>query len=470
MFKRVPGWSKIRPAFYEIPIFYALLLLINRQFLPDSPGFIEVEPHPYWLGILIFGFRYGIAAGLSAGVISSLLYFYFSWFYIERYLFYDASFYALPSWFIIIGTLIGIGVYKYQERISRLTQEKEMLMRNETPLRDEIKTLQEINRGLEKKVVTQMTSLVTLYQGAQQLETPNLESLYPAILQFIARTLEAEEASIYLRASDGWQLKESYGWKEYQQRSKWLKGSEGIIGMAGAKNKIVSVRDFIHKGVTPRELPELVGDCIVAGPLRMGEKGEIIGVLAIQKMPFLKFNSATINLLSFLLSWASRSIEHAHYIKDLKTKDILDPQYGVYATRYFMSRATEEVSRSQTYYLPLSFGLVRIHNMESCAPEQKEKLLLIVGQLLKDSCRDIDVVARYDEAVPFAIIFMTASRNQAVEMKHKILNTFAKLEFKFAQATPHLNIGISSFSPQNKHLDSLLMEARNDLEQEKKCG
>ncbi len=94
------------PFVLEIPIFYALFVALNYFFAPDSPAFFGLDPHPYWLGILLFAFRYGVGAGFLAGFFSAALYLAGVWHFAERYLFDDVTFYILPTFFILCGSLI----------------------------------------------------------------------------------------------------------------------------------------------------------------------------------------------------------------------------------------------------------------------------------------------------------------------------------------------------------------------------
>ena len=40
---------------------------------------------------------------------------------------------------------------------------------------------------------------------------------------------------------------------------------EGIAGLAGSKNKILTIRDFVGRTKTTEEAPQLLGDCLAAG-------------------------------------------------------------------------------------------------------------------------------------------------------------------------------------------------------------
>lgn len=445
---------------YEIPIFYLLLHVINRLFAPTLPAFIGVEPHPYWLGIFLFGFRYGMGAGLFSGIVSSLIYLTFAWRYLDRYVFEDLSFYSLPVFFIVIGLLIGLGIRWYRNTISDLRSEKENLLGNLHSLKEEVKTVMDVNRELEKRVVTRMTTLSTLYEGARRLDSDNMEDLYPSLLDFVVKTLDVEEAAIYHKTEQGWEVSETYGWDKKSQHPKKLGMMDGITGMAGSRNRIMSVRDFLAPYKTSLDLREAPTDALLSGPLRRGVQGETLAVLSVQKMPLFSFNSAALNLFSFLLEWASRSIERTLYIAELKSQKTIDPELEVYSYHHFRTRAEEEIIRSKIYNLPLSVGLVGIDGLDSLPASQRSNTLLVIGQLLRLSSREIDVVARYPERkIPFAALWMMMNQQQAQDLKKRIMDNFSKLCLDI-----DLHLGISSLGSEQKDFGTLMMEARRHLE------
>lgn len=447
---------------YEIPLFYLILCGVNLLFASDVPAFIGIDPSPFWIGILLFGIRYGVMAGLLAGFLSALLYLAGAWFFLERYLFEEIDFYVLPSFFLLMGAMMGSLSGRYRQQISHLSEKAANLETRKDQLKKESRVLSEINRGLEKRIVTQTGTLVTLYEGAKRLEKTDLEELYPSILDFIAKTLGAEEASLYLKKEGGWELAHQLGWKDFQRRPRLLKWDEGITGLAGFSNKMVTIRDFLAADKIKDPSPRLLGDALMAGPLRRGEPGEVHGVIAIQKMPLLSLNSATMNLFQFLLDWASRSVGHAFYLKQLKEEEILDPEYGVYSARYFFSRGHQEFLRSKTYYLPLSLGIIHAAGFSGLDIVKKKRWLSAISQLLKESVRPMDVVARFEKEeseYPFAILWITASETQGREMREKILQNYAKLGLKEVS----LEICLSTFSPKLKNFEEFLQGGQSHV-------
>src|SRR5690606_4007319 len=115
---------------------------------------------------------------------------------------------------------------------------------------------------------------------------------------------------IYIKQDDAFVLKETFGWNEENSGKRQFAFGQGIAGQAAARSKVLTVRDFLTEGENDKALAHQ--DCLMAGPLQVGEKGETVGILCVQKVPFLNFNTASINLFSFLLNWANRSIGRAY--------------------------------------------------------------------------------------------------------------------------------------------------------------
>lgn len=444
----------------EIVVFYAAMAAVNLFVFPDYPGFIGIDPHPYWLGILLFGFRYGVWAGFLSGVISAAFYLGLAWAGVEPYLLEELKFYLLPSLFIIVGVMVGVGNHRYLQRIIDLGRQVAGLEGQVAQQANEVKTLQNINAGLEKRIVTRMQTLVTLYEGARSLSVTDLDSLYKSILNFIAKTLGAEEAALYLHTGDGWQLKDSFGWKEYTQHPIHLQPGEGITGLSGLKGKILTVRDFVDKDAPT----DFLADCVMAGPIRGRKEGEVLAVLSIQDIPFLQFNSSTVNLMNFLMEWASRAVQHAMDVAIMQENEIWDPQYQVFSMKYFQSRAHQEWIRSRTYYLPLSVGMVKVRGLADLPDTAAAKVLSILAEVLKKSCREMDVVAHAaDPECPFAFLLITSSAAQSEEVRQQIN---ARLdEINIPQMDPlyanlDIQVGMSHFSPQVKDLDAMVHQAQ----------
>lgn len=389
--------KRSRAFWYEAPIFIAAVWGIGRMVWPLAPAFLGVEPHPFWIAIVVVGVRYGILAGAYTGICAALCYIVAIFFSVERYQLEDSAFYVLPGVFLIGGLGLGFAT----ERLRVLLAVKQIQHHHDAQrideLREALHTEQDIVRGLEQRIVSKMATLVTLYEGARTLETVELDALYPAITQFLAHALEADEVALYLKVDGGWKLCSSVGWPEYAQRPTTLEPRQGIVGLAGSENRVLSVRDLLANAETG-QWPTLLGDAIFAGPIRCGESGDVVGVVGIQRMPLLQFHGATVNLFTFLLTWASRAVERATYVGRLRASEVIDPTLGIYTARYFERRVQQEFARAQQFRAPLFLCTARLLDTASLPSTTRERAERLLVATLKYSLDDLDVVAHFPGA------------------------------------------------------------------------
>ncbi len=442
---------------YEIPLFFLLILGVNRVLASAIPGFIGVDPHPFWIAVLLFGMRYGVAAGLASGITATTLYLGIARYSLEPYLLEDLRFYVLPSCFILFGVLTGVVSSIYRQKLTESEDDNQKIKSELKQFEEEVKTLKEINLGLEKKIVSRMSTLVTLYEGARRLDSRDPEEFWKEFLNFATKTLGADQSALYLSENRQWVLKYYWGWESFEKHPTTLHQTEGLIGMAGSQNKVISVRDFFEG--QEKVQPDLLGDALMAGPIRCGENGPVVAVLSIQKMPFLSFNSATINLFSFLLIWASRALGQLEETAKLRELDIIDPGYRIYSKRYFMMRGEEEYLRSKTYYLPLSVGVVFIPNLKLLSSAQKRDKLTVIAELLKSQIRTMDVLAAYDEGsdIPFSFLLMASSPHQSEEVRDKMMDLIHRVGL--GNGSDKVEIKLSHFNPGIQSWEELLTKA-----------
>lgn len=461
---------KRHAVWYEIPSFYLCLCAFNFLLAPENPGFVGVSPHPYWLGILLFAFRYGLFAGLVSGILSTTLYFAAIWFFGSRYVFQDEidlSFYILPSLFVVIGTTMGGGVQRQLSQIKKLRKDLQLADEGNANLGKNIDSLKLINAELEKRVATNMTTVVTLYQGAQKLESTDKEAIYPAIVEFFSKTIGATKASLYLEDSinEGWRMHCSYGWASETEWPIFVKFHEGILGQAAESGRIFSLKDYWGKDLSKLNFDsegtnnfDISNHCVLTVPLRLQKNGKVIGLYVVHTIPLLNLNSATLNLLTFLSQWANQSLSRAARFEDLEDQEILDRRLGVYSFNFFKTRLEEEFTKSATYYLPLTIGFLHVETKTQVNTEQKELLLLSLAEALKHSTRPIDIVAKNtDPTVPFCCLFSTLKEEQ---VRESIIPKFNQiLENLNLTASIQVHFKLSSFSPKTKSHEELIERA-----------
>ncbi len=443
---------------YEIPLFYGLLFLAQRTFWPENPGFRDVNPSPFWLGLLLFGLRYGMFAGLLSGVASGALLALAARLAGEGYRLGDGEFWFLPGLFVILGACIGGSADSFLHRIASLKSRIGELTDQARGLLRQLQMQQKAMRAVEQQVVSQMSSLVTLYHGSRELGTLEREQLLIGILDFFTRALAATKTGLYVPEGERWVLREQRGWLEADTYPRSVEPGQGLVGRAGAEHRVVSLKEFFT-GAEAGELQEGRGsDALMAAPLRSPD-GKPVAVFAVQSMPFLRFNSASVNLLTLLADWGDEALAKCVHFEELTAKSIMDEEFSVYSRQYFLARTKQEFARSKRHSLPFSLLLAAPAGLDSIPMARRVAYLRALSRLLRDSVREIDIVTKTPfPEVPFAVLAMTATREQAGVIKARILERSAGLELP-----GDLRLGIGSFDPDMKAEDALIEQARHGI-------
>lgn len=443
---------------YETPVFYLLLALVQRLAFPDHPGFIDVNPSPFWLGLLVFGLRYGLAPGLVAGVISSGLLALGYWQGGQSYRLEDTEFLVRAMLFIVVGAAVGGVASGFRHHLATLRANIADQLDRVRGLQGQILAQQKALRAVEQQVVSQMSSVVTLYHGSRELGTTDREIIFNGILEFFSRALQADRASLYIPSEGGWTLRGQKGWPAADTYPTSVGVGQGLVGKSGAERRVTSLRDWFEPKPDGTIPSEVRADAIMAAPLR-APSGEVLAVYAVQSMPFLSFNSASVNLLSLLAEWGDEALAKCLHFENLRSKSIMDEDLPVYGTKYFEARSRQEFSRSKRHALPLSIALVSPRGHADLPVDGQVSYFHALAKLLNECVRDSDVVTKspFPEA-PFAMLLMTTTREQVAPLKQRVLEAHSRLGLPVTLA-----FGVGSFRHEMTSLEEVFAEARTDL-------
>lgn len=452
-----PARRGSRAWWYEIPIFFGLMWAIQRSAFPELHGFKEVNPNPYWLGVLLFGLRYGLGAGVVSGAAAALLLVLGIRSAGQGYRLEDADFYLQPGLFVILGAALGFVADRWEHGASALRRRIEDLAARNRGLQNQIHLQQKAMRAVEQQVVSQMSSVVTLYHGSRELGTLERHSLFPAMLDFFTQALQADKTAIYVRGHGRWVLLDSRGWASPEEYPRNVESGEGIVGKAGLERRVVSLRDLFVAESRDQPGAGLKTDAIMAAPL-VNPAGEAVAVFAVEAMPFLRFNSAAVNLLTLLAEWGAESLAKTIQVDELKARSILDEDFGVHSASYFENRLRQEFGRSRRFALPFSVLLVGV-DLAALPEGRHEAALRALSRLLRDTVRDIDVVSRtpHPEA-PFGALLPTTTAEQAKTLEGRLREGLERLQFPAP-----VRLGVGSFKHSMHASEEIVEQARSQL-------
>ncbi|MBU1040022.1 MAG: GAF domain-containing protein [Proteobacteria bacterium] len=458
-----PGKTSSMSFLVEALLGFSLITAVNVMWFRANLGFVGVSPHPYWVVVLLLASRYGFLAGLFSGVVSAALAVGLSIIGRQGTTIYELWKLLLgePILFLAVGCILGEISQSLKSRYEALLGEHEELQEVFEKLRERYDALVKAKQEVDTRILSQEQTLTTMHETAQALRSLSEGELYPAALEMVAKFLNAEASSIYLFEDGRLKLKASHGELENRKRPGDLLPDEGLMGRAFATGHVASANvllEMYEKGVLPDS------DTLIAAPL-LTSGNKVLGVLNIEKLPFLKFNSQTIRMAEVFSGWCADALENALLYSDTKSKTITDDITGAYTISYMNARLLEECARARRYKTDLAMIVLDILGYVEYSESEQREILTALSKALKTLLRNIDLLFSGDEPGRYIILMPNTPLIGAKVVGRKIVELVGDMGsvVESAQGPLPVGMGVSAFDEASNTPELIFQTAIADL-------
>ncbi|WP_027722075.1 GAF domain-containing protein [Maridesulfovibrio zosterae] len=430
--------------YYEVLLGLMGLTVVNLIFFRADPGFLNIAPHPYWIVILLTAVRYGFGGGLFAGSFSAVVFLVFKAVSIPELSVADVKSLAMwgkPVLFFIVGVVIGEMRQLQINEYNLVCENRDAFKDAFDKIKIKFDVLSEAKQEIDTRIISQESTLGTLYEAAQGLRTLSIDSIYPAVLEILREFMDVDDCSIYLLEGSDFKLDTAirHG-KGYLPDVVPL--GEGLMSVAAGQKKAVSIRDI----ASTQDMP---GGVLISAPILADNQRHVVGVLNVEKMPFLKFTSDSVRVAGLVADWCGSSVENATVFAETKGKLIADDIIDAYTYEYFKRRLKEEFLRARRYELDLSLILLEFPGLSNASDEGREEVLMAFSMILKNQIREIDILFISEKPGSFFLILPTTSPAGARVVVNNLLNSFKALSvmaFETDQNLVELRAGVSGYT------------------------
>ncbi|MNK70503.1 Response regulator PleD [compost metagenome] len=208
---------------------------------------------------------------------------------------------------------------------------------------------------------------------------------------------------------------------------------EGPLGRVAEQSEPVHMASL-----DPDAYPALLGHrALLALPIT--SEGTTLGVIAIAKRTLGAFPPETERMLTVIASQAAVAIRNAQLYQASQQLAITDGLTGVYNRRYFQRQLEAEFRRAPRFGYSVALMLIDIDHFKRFNDTHGhllgDQVLRSVGQILRESTRETDVVARYG-GEEFAVILPETTCEQALEVAKRVRKNLARHPFWGRGQTP----------------------------------
>jgi diguanylate cyclase (GGDEF)-like protein len=444
----------------EVVLGLVLVSVVNFYLFGDDIGYSKASPHPYWLVVTLIALRYGFAGGFWSGLCAALFFIGFKALRVAPapLELSEMGLWGQPLLFIVAGIVFGEIREQQIRRYEELDLQKNDLQYSFERLEKQYQALDKAKQEIDGRIISQEQTLYTLYEAAQALRSLDEQDIGPAALDLLREYLQVEECSVYMLDDEQLKLKAAIR-PEGAEAPAVAPSQGGMIDRALEQGETVSLNAYL-KGETPS------GEPLIAAPIHHPSNSTSLGVVAVDRMPFLKFTPESVKMVSMIADWCGASLVNARIHRDTKSKLIVDEIIQAYTADYLKQRLLEEFLRARRYELPLSVLVLRLPAPEKGDAEGDE-ILIAFSLALKEQLRKIDLLFISERKGEFVLLLPNTPAQGARVVSGNIRKQFAQLytrEVGAAGVQDAIVIGVSAFSEEVKEPQGLLRLAMNDAD------
>jgi polysaccharide biosynthesis protein PelD len=401
-------------ALLEMAVFFLSVLLLNAFMDASSPRFIESWPHPFWIIILLLSVQYGSNEGLLAVLLATLLLLVgnlpdqridqdvYAW---------VLSIVAQPLMWLLAAVILGEIRMRHIRERDRLAQElKESKAREET-FATAYETVRQRKERLELSVAAQVRTETAAYRAAKAMETLDPDQVVEGVATMVESAMGAEKFSLYLLEGEVLQRKLTHGWSEQDE---------------DAYDAVYRVQDPIYQAIIARkdtlcvinEEQEriLASHGILASPLLDTSTGRVLGMLKIERIPFLELNLNTVETFRALCEWIAIALTNARYYQSAVSDTTVNPEHNL-MTRSFFNRYRDYITALARRLKFNVFMLgVTVTNHDALDAEMRIRLARLLSETVDKTLRNVDFAFDYQQDISHYAVVLPATDARGAEI------------------------------------------------------
>lgn len=210
---------------------------------------------------------------------------------------------------------------------------------------------------------------------------------------------------------------------------------------------------------------------IISSPIVV--EGEVRGFIKLDSKEREDFTYDDLRILSIVTDLLSTVLTNYMYLNKITKLADSDPLTGLYVRRYFFDRLIEEIEQKKVSQLTLM--MIDIDHFKKFNDTYGhllgDKILRDLGEFLKESTRDNDVVARYG-GEEFAIILKFTDINNAYKIGERLRKQIEsrKIIHEGNEYGVTISMGIAEYKDENFSPEELVKAADDALYSAKSLG
>ncbi|MFZ4541214.1 MAG: GAF domain-containing protein [Rickettsiales bacterium] len=404
-------------------LFGLVLLTLIDYFFFKGDRFWDVNPHPYWIVVLLVAAQYGTAEGLIAALLATLFYLvgnvppqpegmtHYDWIY---------SLALNPILWLIGGWILGELRQRHVRERNLLIREVDESHQREELIADSYKFVKGRKESLEVQVSGQLLSSIDAYRAAKAVETLDPKSVMQGVERLVKSVLGPQKFSLYIAYENKLSATIIHGWATSD------KYSQEIDSYSPLYQAVVGQRDLL---VVANEQQEISLDTqgILAGPILDPDGTRVIGMLKVEQMDFTSLSLNTVETFRALCEWIGTALVNARNYQSVKAEAIINPERNVLSYSYFKRQSEYMRTLAKRVNFDLSMLVIKLNDAKTLSDSDRITVARQINESVKSVLRSVDLAFDYQtDGEEFSILLPATNQSGASIVRDKIAKDMDK--------------------------------------------
>lgn len=419
-------WLGLRPvALLELLLFFGVALGLDG-WLGAGLRFEGVQPHPFWLPVLLLAIQYGTNEGVLAALVASAALrlgnmpdagigqdLYDHLFTLTRE----------PILWLVAAVLFGeLRMRQLREReelragLAAARQEAEAIARS-------YRALKSVKESLETRVAGQLRTVFTLYQAAKSIDHLDEGEVMLGIADLVRTVMKPEKFSLFLLNNDVLESVTNEGWDdETDSYARWFDSGTPLFQTVIARQRQLCVNRANDERV-------LAGEGVMAGPLISADTGEVLGMVKIESLGFTDLSVNTVENFRILCEWIGTAMAKARQYRTANEQRVFTDE-ALYSSSYIGRQAEFLALLGRRMGFETTAITIRPTGLSRLSVAQRADLAAAIGEAVRGSLRDTDLACDFGhQGTSFGVVLAGTPLEGAKQVE-------AKLERAVREALP----------------------------------
>lgn len=412
-----------RSAILEMLLGLIALVVIDK-FFGAGNRFWDVNPHPFWIVVLLIAAQYGTAEGLLAAILSTAFLLISNVPEMKEGVSQTDWIYTLavnPVLWLTAGWVLGELRQRHVRERNSLSREVEDSHQREELIASSYNFVKNRKEALEVQVSGQLLSSIDAYRAAKSVETLDPKSVMQGVERLVQSVLGAEKFSLYLFNDNKLSATIMHGWSASD-----LYKSE-IDSFSPIYHAVVGQRDLLVVANEQHEMA-LDGQGIMAGPIFEPESGRVVGMLKVEQLPFTTLSLNTVETFRSLAEWIGTALGNAKNYQTARSESMVNPERNLLSYNYFKRQSDYMAKLAKRLNFNLSMLVVKINDANALNDTDRVTVARQISESVRAALRSIDLAFDYQtDGEEYSILLPATSQAGAALVRNKIASEIEKV-------------------------------------------